>query len=380
MAKQRIWAGLDVGEEQTRICLVGDGGDILLEKKASSLDAVLDVLAPFAAVAEVRVVLEAGMANHLTRRLRESGCPVTVIDTVTANRVLSIRRNKTDTNDARGLADLGRMLRKDAASVYVKSPEFQHLRSKLMTRDRMVKQRTSLDNSLRSLLREHGASPHAAPPKKGWRIALNEEVDRLGSEVGLDIRGEVKPLVDIRETLDRYVSWSDKDLLRLASSNSVTKRFLDIPGVGPITALSFYSAIEDPMRFPSVSNVGAYLGMTPRVKQSGASLQRGRITKAGNKLTRTHLVMAAGVLLSRAKTSTSIRDWGASIASRSGHSKAKVAVARKLAIVMLSLWKSGRDFAPYPAPASPVESAGLDPDHMSGANTQYQELGPSLQI
>lgn len=352
MEIQQFWAGLDIGEGKTAVCVTSDAGEVLLEQMATSdIPGVAEVLEPFTQIGGVRVSIEAGMGNQLARKLRKLGYPVVVFDTITSNKFLTIRRNKTDANDARGLADLGRMRRTAAVSVHVKSVEIQRLRSQLAFRDQLLRQRTALDSAVRALLRENGGDPKAAPPNKGWRGRLEQELIRLGRDEEVDLTAQVGPMVEVREALDRYVKSADKKVLQTAESNPVTKRFLQIPGVGPISALSFYSAIENPIRFATSADVGAYLGLVPRVKQSGTICQRSRITKAGNKLTRGHLVMAAGVLISRTKSECAIKDWGRQLAARAGHGKAKVAVARKLATVMLSLWKSGRDFQPFPIPS-----------------------------
>ncbi|MDR7257211.1 transposase [Sphingomonas sp. BE270] len=352
MEMQQFWAGLDIGEGKTAVCVTSDAGEVLLEQMATSdIPGVAEVLEPFTQIGGVRVSIEAGMGNQLARKLRKLGYPVVVFDTITSNKFLTIRRNKTDANDARGLADLGRMRRTAAVSVHVKSVEIQRLRSQLVFRDQLLRQRTALDSALRALLRENGADPKAAPPNKGWRVRLEQEMTRLRQYEEVDLTAQARPMVEVREALDRYVKAADKQVLQTAESNPITKRFLQIPGVGPISALSFYSAIENPIRFATSADVGAYLGLVPRVKQSGTICQRSRITKAGNKLTRGHLVMAAGVLISRTKTECAIKDWGRQVAARAGHGKAKVAVARKLATVMLSLWKSGRDFQPFPIPS-----------------------------
>lgn len=119
---------------------------------------------------------------------------------------------------------------------------------------------------------------------------------------------------------------------------------MEIPGVGTITAPSFYSAIEDPSRFNRVEDVAAYLGLTPRVHQSGESLSHGGVSKMGNQMTRTHLVSAATVMLSNTKAFSTLKDWGQKLSKRIGFNKAKVALARKLAIVMLSIWRDGTHF------------------------------------
>lgn len=345
---QQHWVGLDIGESETRICVVGPGNETVLERAVASTAAdIADELGSLPLKSIAAVAIESGTSHQLVRRLAAVGYPVTVLDAGKISKFLSIRRNKTDANDAHGLAEVVRLGHGSRLAVHVKGAECQHLRSQLVMRNQMVQQRTGVHNALRSLLRLNGSQLKRLSPSKNLRSQLEAELERLSCE-GLDLSQQVMPLLDICEALRAYIAWADKQLLREATTNSVTRRFMEIPGVGPICAISFYSAIEEPERFSCARDVGAYLGMVPRVKQSGTLLQRSRITKAGNKLTRSHLAMSAGVLIGRAAKGCAIRDWGLGLSERMGRSKAKIAVARKLAVVMLSMWKSGSDFDPYP--------------------------------
>lgn len=130
----------------------------------------------------------------------------------------------------------------------------------------------------------------------------------------------------------------------LARQNPVCRRFMKIPGVGAMAALSFFTAIEEPTRFRRADDVAAYLGLTPRIYQSGESLIRGSISMTGNRLTRAHLVNAATVLLAATKAFRSLKDWGLRLSKKIGFRKARIAVARKLAIIMFGLWRDGTHF------------------------------------
>lgn len=368
MHTENFWVGLDVGGTQTNICVIDDRADVLLEEVTQStgygIAAILEALTP---LANVNILLEAGMGNRLARDLNVLGYRVVVLDTNTTSKFLAIRRNKTDINDARGLAELCRIRSQSTRTVHVKSAECQRLRSQLVLRDQMVRQKTAIDNALRSYLREHTGSSRAAPPRRDWQTKLEAEFRRLKFEEGLDLAKPLMPLLKVRKAVDAYVRQADIEMNRIAKSNLVTKRLMQIPGVGPICAISFYTAIEDPLRFSKSTNAGAYLGLVPRVRQSGTIFLRYRISKAGNKLTRSHLVMAAAVILSRAKDDSKLRRWAKALQERVGYRKAKVAVARKLSAVMISVWKSGGNFDPFPATSSPSGATGLDLDHMSRA-------------
>jgi transposase len=139
-----------------------------------------------------------------------------------------------------------------------------------------------------------------------------------------------------------YLKTLDERLELTAKEQPICRRFMEIPGVGPICALSFYSAIEEPTRFGRNSDVGAYLGLVPKVRQSGQSTVRLRISKMGSSMTRGHLGTAALQHLRYAKSD--LQAWGESLAERIGKQRARTAVSRKLAVTMLAMWKSGEPY------------------------------------
>lgn len=350
MTSNPKWVGLDIGEQETRICILGEGEQDRIERLVCSTPAAIaEALSCNSLSRIIHVVCESGSSPQLIRHLQRTGFPVTVVDARKASRFLAIRQNKTDINDARGLAEIARLGPPGALASHLKSPETQLLRSRLVMRDQILRQRGAISNALRSLLRVHGSQLTRLPPASRLRIELSAELGRLLAETGIDLTGQILPLLHINETFSTFLAIEDKAIAGLAEANPITKRFMQVPGVGPVTALSFFSAVEDPRRFGRSSDVGPYLGLVPRMRQSGSSSLRSRITKAGSKLTRGHLAMSASVMLSRAATRCAIIDWGRSLAKRIGYSKAKVAVARKLAVLLLSLWKSGEDFEAYPS-------------------------------
>ena len=147
-----------------------------------------------------------------------------------------------------------------------------------------------------------------------------------------------------RQTIMKQLSALHGELLRVTKNDELCVRFMGIPGVGPVTALAFKTAVDRPDRFRRSSDVGAHLGLAPRQHQSGEVDRRGRIAKNGDRLTRTALFAAANVMLSRSTQWTALKHWGVSIAKRSSLKKAKVAVARKLAVIMHRMWRDGSSF------------------------------------
>lgn len=126
--------------------------------------------------------------------------------------------------------------------------------------------------------------------------------------------------------------------------SGASRLLMSVPGVGLLSALAYVSTVEDPSRFARSRSVGAHLGLTPRQYQSGEIDRSGRISRCGDTLTRTLMYEAAGVILTRVKKASGLRDWAAAIAKRSGPGKARVALARKLSVILHSIWRSGEPF------------------------------------
>lgn len=311
------------------------------------------------------IAMESGSTGtHLARKLLRLGFPVAVFDARQVSKFLGITQNKTDRNDARGIAEVARLGRQVVSEVRLKDAEVQHLRSALVMRQRLVRIRVAAEGAMRSLFRLNGGRLERARSARLLRRNVTQELARLRKVEKLDLRERVEPILTLCENLRVYLERLDKEIAASAQQNPVCQRFMEIPGVGPICALSFYTAIGEPSRFKRSADVGAYLGMTPRILESGQGTARLGISKMGSRMTRTHLVTAAMIHLRRGQSA--LCDWGLSLRERSGRGRARVAVARKLAIVMLAMWKSGRPYQPYPSPYSPKhdlplwEAAGLE--------------------
>ncbi len=246
------------------------------------------------------IALESSAGHRLPRELAGLGFPIVTIDPARARKFLSLRSIKTDANDARGLAEIAKLGATSRLAVHVKNVTCEQVRFQIVLRDQLVRQKTALRNALRSHLRTFGSELTALPPPSKLREHVEVHLQRLREDGFGNAVTDLTALLEVTEALTQYVARMDRRMQALAESLAVTKRFMEIPGVGPISALSFYCAIEDPHRFARSRDVGAYLGMTPALKQSGSTTRNGRITKAGNKLTRSHLVMSASVILGHA--------------------------------------------------------------------------------
>lgn len=343
-----FWAGLDVGVTETSICVVDEFGAVRHAAAcATEVAAVAERLAAFPQSKLRSVGVEAGPSAHLVRGLRMLGYPVAVFEVRQASAFLKVRRDKSDRNDANGLAELARLGGSVVRRVHVKSLACQNIRTYIAVRHKLIQQRLAIEGLLRSLVRLHGGRA----PKSGRARSIGARLDGdLGhlTRDGISVEEDVAPMIAIADALRERIKALDRRLECEARANPTCRLLMTMPGIGPLTALSFYSAVEDPARFSTADSVGVYLGLTPVLKQSGAYLRQGGISKMGNKLTRTHLVNAASSMLTKVGTDSALLTWGKALRARMGFSRARVAVARKMAVVLLGMWKAGRPFEPYP--------------------------------
>ncbi len=350
-----IWVGLDVGLTTTAACIVDAVGSPIREESLPTSAAGIDTLLDAVGRERVRAIgLEAGSTSiYLARRLVRLGYDVAVFECRQVATYLGLRQNKTDRNDARCIAEVARTGRGFVSEVRLKTMEAQRIRSMLTMRDQFVRMRVAGEASVGSLLQLYGGKMKSSNSAIGLRRQVGAELTRLRDEEGIDLGADVEAMVEMCERMRVHVQGLDRAITAMAKEHPVCRRFLQIPGVGALTALSFYSAVDDPFRFKRSDDVGAYLGLVPRVRQSGGSRSYSRISKMGNTLTRYHLVAAAGVHLRATSADTALKLWGTKVRERRGWGKARAAVARKLAVLMLTMWKQGSDFDPdFPSAAA----------------------------
>jgi transposase len=275
------YVGLDVSQKETAVCVVDHDGKVLFEGKvASNPGALAKVIRKRAPGAE-RIGFETGaMASWLWHELNRVGLPIVCIDARHAHAALSVRMNKSDPNDARGLAELVRV--GWYREVKVRSSDSQAIRAMLVARARLVSIRRSLENQVRGLLKESGLLfPRAIGGQ--FRTHVRQLIDD-----GHLLRSVIDGLLAVHEEVEKQQAMLDKRVRAAAKADETTRRLMSVPGVGVITALAFRHTIDDPTRFRSAQAVGAYLGLTPRRKQSGELDLNGRISKWGDRLLRTY--------------------------------------------------------------------------------------------
>jgi transposase len=340
-----LYVGLDVSLDMTAVCVLDGAGKIVWRGRCSSTpDAIARVVREHAPTA-VRIGLEAGqLSTWLVHGLRKLGLPAICLDARHAKAALSLQLNKTDDNDALGLAHIVRT--GWYREVAVKSMDSQTTRALLMARAHLVSQRQTTANLIRGLLKTFGLLVGQAG---GGRFALRvrELIADHPALVAI-----VEPLLTVWQTLREQVADLDRQVRVRAREDAQVRRLMTAPGVGVVVALAYTAVIDDPARFAKSSSVGAYLGLTPRRYQSGEVDYDGHISRCGDGLLRSYLFEAANVVLSRLTKPSWLKEWGEALAQRIGARKAKVAVARKLAVVLHRMWMDEQEFRWSPKAAA----------------------------
>ena len=331
------YIGLDVSLKQTSICVVNQVGSVVCEGVVESDPEAIAQFVRSKAPATVRIGLETGpTATWLWTELNRLGLPVICIDARHAKAVLKMQINKSDRNDAAGIARI--MQTGWFKEVRVKDLDSHTIRALLASRALLVKVKRDVENQVRGLLKNLGLVIGRAKMNAFSLRALELIKDQP------ELAAAVTPLFKAREAIEQQIADLDRKVIHLARNNAQVRRFMTVPGIGPITALCFLATIDDPARFKHSRSVGAYLGLTPRRYASGDIDWTGRISKCGDKLLRSYLYEAGNVLLTRVAKWSALKAWGIRLAKRSGLRKAKVGVARKLAVILHRMWIEGTEF------------------------------------
>lgn len=330
------YIGLDVSLKETAISVRRDGKRVWRGKCASD-PAILAQVIRERAPAVKRVVFETGpLSVWFYHALTAEGLPAICIDARHAKAALDMAPNKTDANDADGLAQLAEV--GFYREVRVKRYDSMLTRTLVAARMQVIKAGVDFANHIRGVMKTFGL----VVPKGAGRVFEANVRELLGANIGL--ARIVLPLLDAWRSLRGQAADLNRQLVAMARTNASCRLLMSIPGVGTVNAASFASAIEEPQNFKNNRAVGAWLGLTTRRYQSGEVDYDGHISRRGDRHLRSLLYEAATVVLTRAAADSALRRWGLALRERIGFKRAAIAVARKLAVIMLSMLKTGELF------------------------------------
>jgi transposase len=331
------FAGLDVSVKETSVCIVDDTSTIVREVKVSSEpDALLAVLTN-PAYQFKRIGLEAGpLSQWLFSALAEAGLPVICVETRHMRAALKAQINKTDRNDARGIAQMMRVGL--YRPVHVKTLRSQKLRMLLTHRKLLQTKAIAIENDLRGTLRNFGLKVGVVGAVK-FEARIKELVENLP-----DLAALIEPLLIVRRVLREQIGILHRRLLVVVRADDICRRLMTVPGVGPVVALTYRATVDVPARFRNSKALGAVFGLTPAKYQSGEINRTGAISKCGDEMMRVMLYEAAHIMLVRSAKWSWLKAWAMQIAKRRGLKKAVVALARRLAVIMHRIWVDGTEF------------------------------------
>ena len=331
------FAGLDVSVKDTSVCIVDGTGKIVREVKVASEPQALLAVLRNATYCFKRIGLEAGpLSQWLYGALAEAGLPVICVETRHMRAVLKAQINKTDRNDARGMAQMMRVGL--YRPVHVKTLRSQKLRMLLTHRKLVQSKAIALDNDLRGTLRNFGLKVGVVGTVK-FEARVRELVENLP-----DVAELVEPLLVVRQVLREQLGILHRRLLAIVRDDDVCRRLMTIPGIGPVVALTYRATVDVPVRFRKSKSVGAVFGLTCAKYQSGEIDRTGAISRCGDEMVRTTLYEAAQIVLVRSTKWSWLKAWAMQIARRRGMKRAIVALARRLAVIMHRIWVDGTEF------------------------------------
>jgi transposase len=332
------YAGIDVSLELSSVCVVDAKGRIVKEAKVASEPEALVGFFKKLGFPMKRIGLEAGpLSQWLHAGLTRAGFETDLLETRHVKAALSAMTVKTDRKDARGLAQLIRM--GWFQPVHAKSIGSQEMRALLIARKQLLLGKLiDVELSIRGILRGFGLKVGQVT-RKEFEARIRELV--AGQATLERIAGA---MLSARTTLKAEYEKLHKAVLAIVREDAVCRKLMTVPGVGPLVAVRFKSAVDNPRRIAKSKAVGALFGLTPKKYQLGEKDVTGGITRAGDEMVRTALYEAANVLLSRITRFSKLKRWGMDVARRRGSKRAKVALARKIGVILHRMWVDGTTY------------------------------------
>lgn len=332
------YVGLDVSMNTTFICIVNEKGKVVKELESLSTPEAIDSFLSGMELKIEKVGLESGCLTHyLKKGLKKRGYEVIGMESRRMAAILATIINKTDKNDARGIAEALRVGHYKE-SVH-RSDEAVEIRTILHGRRTAVEGRTHAITSIKGHLKVYGIKLG-----KGSGKSFREKVEGAIAILTPRVQKVIKSLLNILDTFEKEIKELDQAVKDVGKEDERAKLLQTIDGVGPVTALAFVAEIDDPKRFEDSKDVAAYIGLTPTQYSSGEIQRQGGISKKGSKHTRCLLVEAATTLLTRCQVWSKLKAWGLKLMRKIGKKKAIIAVARKLAVIMHTMLITGKPF------------------------------------
>ncbi|MBI3698170.1 MAG: IS110 family transposase [Acidobacteria bacterium] len=332
--------GVDIGDRFCQLCVLDETGELSEETRVATTRPGLRRY--FERMPRARIALEVGTHSRwISQVLVDLGHDVYVAN---PRKLRGIYENdkKTDRTDAQWLAEVARFNPKLLSPIQHRSERAQGALERVLARDVLVRARTQLVNHVRSRVKCAGARLKGHAPET-FSPGLLDEIPE-------ERRAALRPVLETLEGLNQSIKRCDRDIVQVSEQEfPETKVLRQVKGVGVLTALTFVATIEDPSRFASSRRVASYLGLRPRLDQSGQQDKQLGISKSGNPLLRRLLVISSQWILGPFGVDSDLRDWGLGLAARGGKGakkRAVVAVARKLSVLLLALWRSGGAYEP----------------------------------
>jgi transposase len=349
------YIGIDLAKKNSYLCTKNDEGEIVSETKCKTAD--LEEF--FASIDKSKIAIETcENAWCVARSAKSHGHEILVVASSSVKMLgVGAHRTKNDTRDARALADILRL--PSVKSVHVQSVECEAMKDELQTRANFVECRKNLTLTLKAYYRRRlidlkgtvRSIPKQVTKFHAQYLSDNDDVseDNIENEFEQEMKqlGEIPPSIrssiEMLQQLTAHIKLADKRIEAIANKDKVCQRLMTIPGVGVNVSIGFRAAVDDVTRFKNGAQLASYFGLAPGENSTGGKTVRTGITKCGNDNVRRLLVMAAHVHMMQSKPSM-VADWARNVALKRGKLKAVVALARKMATIMLSMWKSEEDY------------------------------------
>ena len=332
--------GMDLGNRSTSYCIVDSSGDHIRE---AELKTTTESMGEFlSSEPPSRVVIEASGPSRWVAELAAKHGHKVIVANPREFKLICASHRKTDRNDARILADFGQFRPQLLRPIKLRGLKCQLARGILISRSHAVGQRTVLINLIRAQVRNLGESLSDCSARVFHKTAL--------ARIPVALRPTVEPLFSVLNSITEAIATYDEEIKRMCEEDfKETATLLQVNGVGPNTALAFVATIEDPSRFPKSRDVGAYVGLVSKSRSSGSKDPQLRISKRGDKTLRRLLVTAATYICGPRSSDSDLKRFGKRLQDRGGQTaraKARIAVARKLSVLLHRLLITGEVYEP----------------------------------